>query len=146
MQTWKPYKHKLLRFMRNLMEAAEKWGLGLEGLAFSRDILCVMVMWYHHKASLRIWRLAVQSNATSCLKNRHRLMTVGNFERMAVKRSEPTYRLGNNGCLCKACTEMRQDAECLGPDDCYRRAEAFLDTLLQSGTLGESIPKTMKRC
>ncbi|KAL1688915.1 hypothetical protein GGG16DRAFT_94101, partial [Schizophyllum commune] len=27
---------------------------------------------------------------------------------------------------------MRQDAECLGPDDCYRRAEAFLDTLLQN--------------
>ncbi|KAI5890247.1 uncharacterized protein SCHCODRAFT_02467033, partial [Schizophyllum commune H4-8] len=129
MQTWKPYKHKLPRFMRNLTEAAEKWGLRLEGLAFSRDILRAMVMWYHCEASPRIRRLAVQSNATSCLKNKHRVMTVGDFERIAVKRSEPTHRLGDNGCLCEACTEMRRDVECLGPDDCYRRAEAFLDTL-----------------
>ncbi|KAL1740805.1 ribonuclease H-like domain-containing protein [Schizophyllum fasciatum] len=128
-QTWRPYKHRLPKFMRALTEAAEKWGLRPEGLAFSRQILCEMTMWYHCEADPSIRRLASHSNASKCLRLNHKLRTVGDFEALAAKRSEPTHRWGRNACACDACEEQRLERLCDTPDACYAKAEQFLDTL-----------------
>ncbi|TRM69148.1 hypothetical protein BD626DRAFT_378956, partial [Schizophyllum amplum] len=129
MQSWKPYKYKLPRFMRNLTDAAERWGLRLEGIAFGREILRGMIMWYHSEASPQMRRLAAFSNATKCLKERHKAMTVGDFESIASKRSEPTHQEGKPNCQCDTCEAQRQQVGCKSPDACYARAEQFLNTL-----------------
>ncbi|KAL1661999.1 hypothetical protein GGF50DRAFT_35622, partial [Schizophyllum commune] len=123
-------KRKMPSFVRALLKTAKEQGVRLEGLAFSREILRKMPMWYHTYADRRQMNtLASKSKATECLKDGHKLRTVGDFEEMAAHRSEPEHRQRRRACACETCERYRNEDKCDFPDACFERAEQFLNTL-----------------
>ncbi|KAL1661067.1 hypothetical protein GGF50DRAFT_20505, partial [Schizophyllum commune] len=136
LQTWKNLekgvqtKRKMPQFLKALLETAKEHGVRLEGLAFSREILRNMPMWYHkHADKTKMNQMAAKSKATECLRDNHKLRTVGDFELMATHRSEPAHRRRRRSCPCETCEKMRTEERCEYPDACFERAERFLDTL-----------------
>ncbi|KAL1671128.1 hypothetical protein EV122DRAFT_189558, partial [Schizophyllum commune] len=136
LQSWKNLerevqsKRKMPRFIKALLEAAREHGVRLEGIAFSREILRRMPMWYHKYADkTRMNLIAAKSKATECLRDNHKLRTVGDFELMASHRSEPEHKMRRRSCPCETCDKLRTEDGCESPDACFERAERFLDTL-----------------
>ncbi|KAL1740923.1 hypothetical protein HDZ31DRAFT_46498 [Schizophyllum fasciatum] len=131
LQTWSPYKPPKMvpGFIRALTSCAKKYRLRLECLAPCRDMIRAMPMWYHRFADARVRTLAAFSNASKCLRDKHKVRRVGDFEHLAAQRTAPDHELDNAECVCDACTYERETHGCEHPDDCYARAEAFLDTL-----------------
>ncbi|KAI5821698.1 hypothetical protein K523DRAFT_257917, partial [Schizophyllum commune Tattone D] len=83
LQTWKNLekevqsKRKMPHFIKALLEAAREHSVRLEGIAFSREILRRMPMWYHKYADkTRMNLMASKSKATECLRDNHKLRTV----------------------------------------------------------------------
>ncbi|OSC96466.1 hypothetical protein PYCCODRAFT_1350802, partial [Trametes coccinea BRFM310] len=131
LQHWRPSCNRLPYELKGILKVAKKYGLRLEGRAFSRKILRSMPMWDHGEADkAKIRRLGSQSRATACLKNVHMLTTVGDFEEFAAERDDPSHDR-NSRCECDRCTSLRLENGCVDPDACYRRAEEFLNTLPQ---------------
>ncbi|KAJ3002608.1 hypothetical protein NUW54_g5756 [Trametes sanguinea] len=131
LQNWKPSCNRLPHELKSMLKVAKKYGLRLEGRAFSRSILRNMPMWDHGEADkARIRRLGSRSRATACLKNVHKLMTVGDFEAFAAERDDPMHSKDSQ-CECDRCTSLRLEQHCADPDACYRRALDLLNTLPQ---------------
>ncbi|KAI9056758.1 hypothetical protein FKP32DRAFT_1585217, partial [Trametes sanguinea] len=131
LQHWQPSKNRLPHELKSMLKVARKYGLRLEGRAFSRDILRNMPMWDHIEADkTRVRKLASQSRATACLRETHHLVTVGDFERFASERDDPGHNREAQ-CECDRCLSLRLDNGCSNPDACYRRAAEFLNTLPQ---------------
>ncbi|KAL1737611.1 hypothetical protein HDZ31DRAFT_79032, partial [Schizophyllum fasciatum] len=135
LQTWKNLERKVCSkrqmpsFLRLLVSTAKEWGLRTEGLAFERKILREMPMWFHqHANEQQMKRLASNNKVTKCVKSNHNLRTVGDFEEMAAKKSEPTHQDRRN-CDCETCEEMRTETGCENPNACFTRAEEFLNSL-----------------
>ncbi|KAI0742776.1 hypothetical protein C8Q80DRAFT_1066416, partial [Daedaleopsis nitida] len=129
LQDWKPMASKLPPELKAIVQAAKTHGLRAEGLAFSRDILRQMPMWYHvHADRRRIRTLAATSRASACLRTNHRLRSVGDFVRTAEMRDSPCH-WQSESCQCNVCDDLRQSAACENPDGCFARARLFLDTL-----------------
>ncbi|KAI0822593.1 hypothetical protein BC628DRAFT_1456943 [Trametes gibbosa] len=130
LQNWKPTKTNLPDELKSILAAAKHYGLRLEALAPARTILRQMPMWDHAQADkTKIRTLGGCSAATACLKNTHRLVTVGDFERFAMGASEPGHDQISGTCECDQCTYMRLDIGCATPSECYARATVFLNTL-----------------
>ncbi|KAI0764253.1 hypothetical protein BD413DRAFT_440211, partial [Trametes elegans] len=131
LQNWRPSCNHLPHELKGILKVAKKYGLRLEGRAFSRQILRSMPMWDHGVADrAKVRRLGSQSRATVCLRNVHKLMTVGDFEHFAAERGDPSH-CRSPRCTCDRCTSLRLENGCVDPDACLRRAEEFLDTLPQ---------------
>ncbi|KAI0822589.1 hypothetical protein BC628DRAFT_1287317, partial [Trametes gibbosa] len=73
-------------------------------------------------------RLATKSAVTTCLKHKHNLRTVGDFESLAANLSNPDHR-PTRDCTCRACEHMIAEERCANPHRCFDKAKAFLDTL-----------------
>ncbi|TRM62020.1 hypothetical protein BD626DRAFT_404894, partial [Schizophyllum amplum] len=143
LQTWQPYKRAhapkvagtngkakaIPPFLHKLIDCAERFGLRLECLAPSRSIIRNMPMWYHIHANQRMRSLAAYSKATRCLRDQHRLRTVGDFEETAARRGDPRHEFDLSSCECSECEHVRTSFGCENPDACFERAEKFLDTL-----------------
>ncbi|KAH9890115.1 hypothetical protein C8Q73DRAFT_619887, partial [Cubamyces lactineus] len=131
LQHWRPSRNRLPHELKSILKVAKKYGLRLEGRAFSRQILRSMPMWDHAEADkAKVRRLGSQSRATACLKNTHKLITVGDFERFAAERDDPDHNR-NPQCACDRCISLKLEDGCVEPDACYRRADEFLNTLPQ---------------
>ncbi|KAL7279519.1 hypothetical protein ACG7TL_007362 [Trametes sanguinea] len=129
LQNWKPTKNQLPLELKAIMLVGKKYGLRMEGRAFSRDILRSLPMWDHAQASKQKLRsLSSRSLATKCLKYKHKLVTVGDFESFAAERTDPGHQTRRR-CECDRCTHLRMSVDCTEPDECYRRAVEFLNTL-----------------
>ncbi|KAI0816978.1 hypothetical protein BC628DRAFT_1333855, partial [Trametes gibbosa] len=129
LQHWKPSKRALPLELRAMIEVAAKYGLRPEGLAFARTTLRRIPMWDHRETDpITIHRLATKSAVTTCLKHKHTLRTVGDFESFAAKLSNPQHR-PTRDCTCKACEQMITEKRCANPHRCFDRAKAFLDAL-----------------
>ncbi|KAH9853407.1 hypothetical protein C2E23DRAFT_728910, partial [Lenzites betulinus] len=129
LQHWRPLRKGLPKELLAIIDTAKNTGLRLEGRAFTRDILRAMPMWDHAQAEKTlIRRLGSRSAATACLKDVHRLRTVGDFEALEAEVSDPAHsRLG--GCRCDRCTYLTSELGCTDPQRCYERATQFLDAL-----------------
>ncbi len=129
LQKWRPKARGLPAELQGMMNIARKYGLRLEGLAFSRKILNEMPMWDHIYADrLRLSRLSVPSKLLTCLQTSHGAMTVGDFMRLARTLREPDHR-PKASCGCACCTAIRADSECTNPHACSQRAKDMLETL-----------------
>ncbi|KAF5343921.1 hypothetical protein D9758_012103 [Tetrapyrgos nigripes] len=120
--------------LRRMISVGQKYGLRIEGLAFTRSILRAMPIWHHIQADPRIRRLT-NSQASRCLMEKHKVLTVGQAEDIAAPvvsitdQSTPHQR--NDRCQCRDCQELRQRDSCTHPHQCMLRAEELLDTLPQ---------------
>ncbi|KAI0323859.1 hypothetical protein GY45DRAFT_1263911, partial [Cubamyces sp. BRFM 1775] len=86
-------------------------------------------MWDHICADKsKIRRLGGRSAATACIKNNHRLRTVGDFELLAADLSQPDHTM-TVACKCDQCTYYCLEKGCKSPHECYVKAKTFLDLL-----------------
>ncbi|KAH9853636.1 hypothetical protein C2E23DRAFT_713248, partial [Lenzites betulinus] len=129
LQHWKPSKRALPPELRSMITAATRYGLRPEGLAFARITLRRMPMWDHCETDATvIHRLAARSAVTTCLRHKHRLLTVGDFETFAANLNDPTHHPVQN-CVCATCERLITEGRCAYPHRCLTRAKAFLDAL-----------------
>ncbi|KAI0745335.1 hypothetical protein C8Q76DRAFT_606417 [Earliella scabrosa] len=133
LQTWDPSTRggALPKELVGMLKAAKSHGLRLEALAPSRSIIRALPMWESSLAdTAKLRSLASRSRATNCIRTVHKLLTIGDFERLAALTSEPTHDPSKGPlCECEGCAACRHDTGCSNPGDCSRRAELFLDTL-----------------
>ncbi len=129
LQQWKPRARGFPPELQGMINVGKKYGLRLEGLAFSRRILRSMPMWNHTYAErTRLSRLSTQSKLISCLQVRHKALLVGDFERLTTlccrrdHKSSPT-------CNCADCVNLRSNNACEHPHLCCARARDMIATL-----------------
>ncbi|KAH9858142.1 hypothetical protein C2E23DRAFT_718956, partial [Lenzites betulinus] len=129
LQHWKPLRKGLPPALIALLDVAKDAQLRLEGRAFTREIIRAMPMWDHAQADRTvIRRLGSRSTATACLRDTHRLCTVGDFETFAAEINDPAHE-GHDDCECDRCTYLMAELGCACPHKCYERAERFLGAL-----------------
>ncbi len=129
LQSWRPKVLALPRPLQAMIQVSEKYNLRVEGLAFSRSILRGMPMWYHiHGDKEAMTKLTRVSNAVRCLRDRHELRVVGDFEAFANNFHAPGH-LSKTSCKCAGCELARNQDGCEKPYLCAERAKSLLDTL-----------------
>ncbi len=129
LQNWKPKVRGLPAELDGMMSVARKYGVRLEGLAFSRTILNSMPMWDHAYADrIALGRLSVPSRLVSCLQGRHAVTTVGDFVRLAGVLDDARHR-PKATCRCDRCARARSEVCCENPHLCGTRAKDMLGTL-----------------
>ncbi|KAL7282742.1 hypothetical protein ACG7TL_004216 [Trametes sanguinea] len=128
-QHWYPKMTALPRAAKEILAVAYKFGVRQEGMAFERNTMRAMPMWDHactEKSEAR--RLMKASPVTNCLRTKHCLRSVGEFEAF----TEPTRWPGhesNNSCACLGCESQVTEKRCAHPDKCLRWAERMLASL-----------------
>ncbi len=129
LQRWSPRIHGLPAELNGLMSIARKYGLRLEGLAFSKDIQRSMPMWDHaHTDKTRLGHLQVPSKLLDCLQLRHNAMTVNDFLQLAEVLNDTGHK-PKASCKCARCAALRTTSSCTNPHQCATRAKAMADTL-----------------
>jgi hypothetical protein len=131
LQTWKTYtgshlNNKNPTEIKNMIDAAKKYGLRMEVHATTKKTARQLVIWYHAQANRKIRRLAA-SQTSKCLLKTHNILTVGNTEDLA------DHKLMNGHhkswyCDCAACTTIRNTG-CEHPSDCIKLANGLIETL-----------------
>ncbi len=110
LQSWKTHTNKLPEDLKGLVKTTQKYNVSLDGLAISPQIQQDMPIWYHikSKASRRLFNSGTQ---VKCLKNRHRVRSVGDAERLAEHLHEERHsRRGRCGCV--NCHHARVEVGC----------------------------------
>jgi len=121
LQSWKTLSGtKSPKTIRKLFQTAKKFTVHLEGLAFTPSITTAMPIWYHAKADPKIRRLT-GSEMGKCLMKNHKIMRVGEIEKLANSLQNPTHT-PNPNCLCENCVESGDVNECENPHYCYKQA------------------------
>ncbi|TFK88718.1 hypothetical protein K466DRAFT_612850, partial [Polyporus arcularius HHB13444] len=129
LQHWKPKVRGLPKELSGMMKVAKKYGLRLEGLAFSREILGSMPMWDHIYADrAKMGRLIRPSKILTCLQATHEAKTVNDFVNMAEILGRPEHR-PKARCPCTGCVRLRDTLGCANPHLCCWRAKEMVSTL-----------------
>jgi hypothetical protein len=104
LQSWnmsKSTKVKMARDLRAILDYTKKMGVRLEGIAFEREILRQMPIFYHAEATTKARQLK-HAETIACLRNKHGIWTVGEAERMAINLEKDTHK-NNKHCRCEDC-------------------------------------------
>ncbi len=129
LQKWKPRAYGHPAELQGMLEAAKKYGLKLEGLAFSRNILKSMPMWDHEYADrTRLSRLTCPSKLLTCLQMTHRARSVGDLQQLAATLVDSAHQPCAR-CECTACLSLRMTTGCDNPHLCCTRARDLVSTL-----------------
>ncbi|KAJ3797676.1 hypothetical protein GGU11DRAFT_656639, partial [Lentinula aff. detonsa] len=128
LQSWRTQVgHHQLPVLKRLTDTAQKFGLRAEGLAFSRNILRSMPIWYHREASNEVRKMN-STLASTCLKINHGVRTVGDATDIQSYCQNQEH-CPTSTCECKDCKEMQLKWGCKHPHGCTRQAAKLLDTL-----------------
>ncbi|KAJ3978457.1 hypothetical protein F5890DRAFT_1576170 [Lentinula detonsa] len=98
-----------LQSLKTLTETAKKYGLRIEGIAFSRIILRNMPIWYHREADPLI-RSMNSTKASVCLRTKHKIRTVGETVDLTTKIQDEAHTQSSM-CECTGCNEIRAKSE-----------------------------------
>ncbi len=129
LQKWKPKTRGLPEELRGMMNAARKYGVRLEALAYSKGMQKAMPMWDHGHADRRkLGRLSVPSKLIDCLRINHDARTVGDFIAIANATDAAEHR-PRADCKCRGCAHLRSEEGCKNPHRCSQRAQDLLSTL-----------------
>jgi hypothetical protein len=147
LQSWKTstgHQTEILKDLRDILQVSEKYGARPEGLAFSRDILREMPIWYHREGDKKLRKLN-HSKASDCLRDKHKIRTVGHAMDTAAHGEEHTHRKRSN-CACATCKKTRRETGCTNLNTCFKRAKELMDTHChRNGTQDKNCQKTMKQ-
>ncbi|THU83858.1 hypothetical protein K435DRAFT_733727, partial [Dendrothele bispora CBS 962.96] len=128
LQTWNTYTNNMQTpDLKILTDTAKKFGLRIEGMAFSRSIIRQMPIWYHKEAD-SIIRTLNHTQASQCLKKNHAVRTVGDTETLANMLQNDQHTMENN-CNCECCTHLRTNPHCEHPHSCMKQALKLINTL-----------------
>lgn len=130
LQSFATKKSMLPPDLQRMLNIAKETGVRVEGIAFSREILCSRPMWYHAEANPKIC-LLTRSSVSICLRENHDLQTVGEAEETSLLLDDPSHVMSNRGgrCACHICEAMIDNLGCKNPNECMLRAKDLLDTL-----------------
>ncbi|KAJ7249742.1 hypothetical protein B0H12DRAFT_992899, partial [Mycena haematopus] len=99
LQAWNTGRSLKPKDLVNMLKVARQRGVQMEGLAFSRQIMREATIWYHIKAT--VGRGIFNRGAEiKCLKENHRVKTVGQTEILA-RRLTTTRHHGRSNCACQ---------------------------------------------
>ncbi|KAJ3999731.1 hypothetical protein F5050DRAFT_1564441, partial [Lentinula boryana] len=128
LQSWQTYQNKnQIPRLKTLTDTAKKYGLRIEGSAFSREILQSMPIWYHKEADPMI-RSMNSTISSICLRTKHKIRTVGEMADLIAKHHDPAH-VPDGACKCMGCEEVRTRWQCEHPHGCMNQAKKILDTL-----------------
>jgi exonuclease III len=132
LQQWKTssgHGTKMGKELRELLTTARDQGIRPEGIAISRDILRQMPIWLHREDPKRMGKRELNSDAARCLRDNHKLLTVGDAERMA-KIPIPANHMEYDECECTTCMVIETATnDCRNPARCHRTAIYLLNHL-----------------
>jgi exonuclease III len=126
LQSWDTQVSKLPNDLQVLFKVGRKYGVRLEGRMFSQEIVHGMPIWYHIEAP-RVRRLNT-GNESRCLREVHKIRTVGDTETLAANLKFRGHRSRRN-CRCPRCLTILSSTECNNPHKCYTRAQKLMDAL-----------------
>jgi hypothetical protein len=130
LQSWsssKSAKLKMSRDLRDILDGIKAMGVRLEGIAFVRNILQHMLLYYHAEASPKIRQL-MHAETVTCLQDRHKIWSVSDTELMAMNLEKPAHK-NNKRCRCDDCWKAHNTEGCHNPNACFKRARLLLDQL-----------------
>ncbi|KAJ3858246.1 hypothetical protein EV359DRAFT_15051, partial [Lentinula novae-zelandiae] len=144
LQTWQTYQNKKqLPRLKSIMDVAKKYGLRIEGIAFSRKILRSRPIWYHKDADPEI-RSMNHTAASICLRVKHGIRTVGDTLDLANKSQDPGHEQIPS-CKCQQCTEIREKYNCNHPHGCINQALKLLNTLPEKWDPRSELPEDYQK-
>ncbi|TBU40887.1 hypothetical protein BD309DRAFT_821296, partial [Dichomitus squalens] len=134
LQRWQPKQKsagKIPSELKAILTVAKKHNLVLNALAPARAIQRQLPMWDHAKADRQKLRKLSANDARTvhCLKSKHKLLLVGDFEHLSNQMDSAEHISLNDECECRVCMEIENGVGCLHPRSCMTRARAMLDTL-----------------
>ncbi|KAF9488747.1 hypothetical protein BDN71DRAFT_1346542, partial [Pleurotus eryngii] len=115
--------------LKSMVSTTLKHGMRLEALKLSQEALRDMPIWFHTRENAWL-RRAATSSASSCLRKKHGVKTVGIAETTANYLDNPEHKKLKR-CKCQGCKKMRDEYKCTHPNECFRRARQMLNVLLQ---------------
>lgn len=130
LQTWKTKtsnRGEICPDITNLFKTAREFDVQPEGLAFTRDTLRGMPIWYHHAAAPKLRRLN-HSKIAECLKSNHEIRSVGDAEGLSIVLENASH-IESDECVCSSCMELENEMGCQHPHSCASRLKGMLDTL-----------------
>ncbi|KAJ3820011.1 hypothetical protein F5880DRAFT_1445093, partial [Lentinula raphanica] len=126
LQSWRTTTKDLPDDLRKMINVARKHDTHLEGLAFSREIIRAMPIWMH--SAVENNRKVINNKECRCLRNNHKVMTVGQAETLAnVTRHQNHKR--RSSCRCAECKRAREEQGCSAPFKCMTKAMDLIRTL-----------------
>lgn len=129
LQHWNPKARDLPRELKAMVAIAKKYGVRQEGLAFSRSILRAMPMWGHRQTDeAEMRKLTRKSAVVRCLRTKHNVRTVEDFEKMAAALQDGAHK-PTQRCACARCEQAIVNDGCSNPHRCFTRAERILNLL-----------------
>ncbi len=145
LQKWKPKVNGLPEELSSMMNVAKKYGVRLEGLAFSKAILRAMPMWDHMYADrVSLGRLTMPSKLLTCIQQAHGARTVADFVCLAQTIDRSTHQ-PRAACNCEDCGRMRTEDGCRNPHLCSMRAKEILRTLPDKWNPSKVQPEDLER-
>ncbi len=114
LQSWNTnqgYGDPLSRDLRELLKTAKRYCLQLDQLIVLPETAREMPIWYHIEAQSRIRRLT-SSRASICLRDVHKIRTVGDAENLIQELAAEEIEPG-----------------CMHPEECANKAQELLSTL-----------------
>ncbi|KAL0059037.1 hypothetical protein AAF712_014250 [Marasmius tenuissimus] len=127
LQSWETKISALPDHLKRMLTTAKDLRLRTEGIAFSKKILRQQPIWYHNDARPRL-RLLNNSLASNCLKEKHKLFTVGQAEGLAES-LQRTDHIASDERECPDCKKIEENYGCSHPHRCMTRAKELLDAL-----------------
>ncbi|KAK0471911.1 hypothetical protein IW261DRAFT_1344040, partial [Armillaria novae-zelandiae] len=118
--------HRLPNDLKRMIKTARECNVCLDGLAISHEIQCQMLVWYHIK-STAMRHLFNSGEQVKCLKNQHKVVLVGNAERLAKYLDNEQHSRGR--CRCTACHHARTEPGCSSPHKCFQKVKNLLESL-----------------
>ncbi|KAF7419654.1 hypothetical protein PC9H_002246 [Pleurotus ostreatus] len=131
LQTWRPKlngpTNRCPKDLKTMIATALKYGTRLEAIKITRDAAREMPIWAHARENAKL-RMATTSNASICLRTKHRMRLVGDAEKIANHLTHPQHRRSKR-CGCPGCAEAKNIQGCTHPKECFKRARQLLDNL-----------------
>ncbi|KAJ8089863.1 hypothetical protein PM082_018440 [Marasmius tenuissimus] len=126
-----------------MTKTAQKYGVRMEGISFSRETIRNIPIWYHGEAEKRIRRIA-NSQASQCLRCDHNVKTTGDALDIAEISLNRRHRKRDD-CPCEECENLWDKNGCIGPNSCITRAKELLDTLPPKWDPRETLPDDFEK-
>jgi ribonuclease HI/exonuclease III len=129
LQTWRPSIHhmsKLPADLKLMVKTATDCNLRFEGRAIANTVQCEMPIWYHIGGTDALTKY-MNIGASKCLRNKHKVMTVGDTLRIATRNG--TNHVPQQKCGCQECRIDRIQLKCKNPKLCIARAQRLLNCL-----------------
>ncbi|KAK7016574.1 hypothetical protein R3P38DRAFT_2541930, partial [Favolaschia claudopus] len=128
LQSWTSARTDLPKDLNDLMKVALERDVKMEGLAFSREVMRSLPIWYHIKSTAKRG-IFNRGKEVECLKRRHKVVSVGEAEALARRLDAQGHR-SRSDCVCQSCTLTRVVcAGCSSPHACFSKARTLLNTL-----------------